>query len=259
MSGPPVQPYSPGPYQQPGQQYGQQYGAPPPGPHPHPGYYPPPAPPKKGWGTGKILAAVAGAIALMCVGVGALGAMTDTNNKTVANTAVGATAAETKAAQPTKAAKPTKTKAPAKPKPAEPVDDEDGQFDLKVGTALTVTDGGSVQEITLVSFKFRKSCGGLSAPKSGGYLVVNIKAVQKSGTGSINPLYFDFVGTDGTTADTLSGMFSGCEKNNLDSTNSLRAGQKRSGQIVFDVASAKGAVELTPGLFSDTAGSWKLS
>jgi hypothetical protein len=40
---------------------------------------------------------------------------------------------------------------------------------------------------------------------------------------------------------------------------SLRAGQKRQGQVVFNASSAKGTIELNPGLISDTAGSWKIN
>jgi hypothetical protein len=145
----------------------------------------------------------------------------------------------------------------ADPAQARPADDKK-QFDLKVGSVLTLTSGDDVQEWTLTSFKFRQSCGGLSQAKHGGYLIIDVRVVQKSGTGSVNPLFLDFVATDGTTEDSMSGMFSGCEQNDPDSTNGLRAGQKRVGQVTFDVVSPSGAIELTPGLGEDTAGSWKL-
>jgi hypothetical protein len=57
----------------------------------------------------------------------------------------------------------------------------------------------------------------------------------------------------------VTSQFSGCAKNDLGSTNSLRAGAKRSGQVAFDVKSAKGTVELTPGMAADTVGSWRSS
>ncbi|XVU21444.1 hypothetical protein ACQPZJ_29740 [Actinoplanes sp. CA-054009] len=64
------------------------------------------------------------------------------------------------------------------------------------------------------------------------------------------------MGADGTTANAISGAFSGCEKSSLDSDNNLRAGQKRAGQVVFDVSSAKGSVEFAPDVFASAVASW---
>jgi hypothetical protein len=100
--------------------------------------------------------------------------------------------------------------------------------------------------------------GGFSKPDKGMYLIADVVIEGKKGETSVNSLNFTFVGDDGATANTASGLFSGCEKNNLDATNELRPGQKRAGQIVFDVAQAKGAIEYGAGAFgSDTAGSWE--
>ncbi|MBM2622746.1 hypothetical protein JIG36_45325 [Actinoplanes sp. LDG1-06] len=77
------------------------------------------------------------------------------------------------------------------------------------------------------------------------------------GSASMNPLHFEWVGDNGITADSISGAFSGCAKNNLSSANGVRAGQKRAGQIVFDVPSAKGAVEFSPDAFGSAEASWR--
>jgi hypothetical protein len=214
----------------------QQYG--PPVGYPPAPYGLPPAPPPKKWGAGKIVLVVFASISAFCLGAAVLGSFTDPDET------------ETSSAPDAAAAKPTKGKVKPKPKKV-------SKFDMKVGTTLTRTDGDDVQEFTLTSFQYRESCGG-AMPENGGYLVVEIKTVQRAGTGSINPLYFDFVSDEGASENSFSGMFSGCDPNDLDSTNSLRAGQKRSGQVVFDVASPEGSIELTPGLGADTIGSWRL-
>jgi hypothetical protein len=164
----------------------------------------------------------------------------------------------------TKAAVSTKepTATGAAPADTATAGDDAKKFDLKPGSTVTLTgDDGSVQETTIVSFKLHKgACSQFgTAPDNGAYLVAELRVEQKKGTGSVNPLYFNFVGADGTTSDAIGGAFSGCAKNDLGSTNSLRAGAKRSGQVAFDVKSAKGTVELTPGMAADTVGSWRSS
>jgi hypothetical protein len=249
IGGPPVQPYAPGPYPQPGQPYG----FPPPGP------YPQPVPPKQGWSAGKTIAVVAAAFLGVCL-IGALGTALGGNNTKPAAGPVATqppTPAKGEAAVTEEPTDEPPTEEPAEEN--EPADDA-GKFNLKPGTTLTWTDGDEVQNATLVSAKSRKgACNTFGGkPKNGLYLIVEVRVEQKKGVGSVNPLYFEFVGADGTTSSSIDGAFSGCAKNSLDSTNSLRAGTKRAGQLVFDVKSAKGTVELTPGLISDTVGSWKV-
>jgi len=239
-------------YPPPGQPYGQPvqpYGAPP------PGYPPPPQPPKKGMSSGKIVALIVAAFAGLCLVGGVVNAVAGTDSKS-AGVATKAPAPQAAKAQPT-TAQPTDDEDPPTEDPA---DDADAHFNLKPGTTLTLTgDDGSVQDTTIVSFKQRKgACDQFATdPENGIYLIAEVRVVQKKGTGSVNPLFFEFVGDDGTTSNAIGGAFSGCAKNDLTSTNSLRSGSKRSGQVVFDVKSAKGTVELTPGLISETAGSWR--
>lgn len=232
-----------------GQPYGQQppvVSGPPAQPYAHPqpaGFYPPPPPPKKS-NTGKIILGIVGGLLGLCVLGSVISAVAGSDSTTVTppKAKAGGTQPADKAA-----AEPAEKEAP-----------ENSTFDVPIGSTLTLDSGGDVQEWTLTSAKYRKSCGGLGEAKEGGFLIVDVKMIQKEGTGSVNPLFFNYVSNDGTTQNSISGAFSGCEKNTLDSTNSLRAGQRRSGQLVFDVASPKGSVELTPGLGADTAGSWKL-
>lgn len=126
---------------------------------------------------------------------------------------------------------------------------------IALGATITLTgDDGSVAEVTLRSVKsFAK---GLD-PDNGLYVVFDVIVQQKAGAGSVNPLDFEFVADDGTSADSLSGVFSGCGEPSLASTDSLRAGQKRTGKMAFDVGSKKGALEWAPG--GDAAGSWTTS
>jgi hypothetical protein len=141
------------------------------------------------------------------------------------------------------------------------VDDE--TFNLSVGSTITITgDDGSVAEATLRSVKsFEKGCNDLGPdPDNGRYVVFDVIVQQTKGTGSVNPLDFEFVADDGTSADSLSGVFSGCDEPSLTSTNSLRAGQKRAGKMAFDAGSKEGALEWAPGgLGADAVGSWTTS
>ncbi len=224
--------------------YGQPYGQQPPpvvsgppqqyGPPPA-GFYPPQPPPKKS-NTGKIILGVVGGLLGLCVLGSVISAVAGDDSGTT-GTPPKAQAADT--GQP--AGKPGDEPAPKK-------EAEKSTFNVAVGSTLTLDEGGGVQDWTLVSAKYRKSCGGLGDAEKGGFLIVDVRVTQKEGTGSVNPLFFNYVSDDGTTQDSLSGAFSGCEKDSLDATNSLRAGQKRSGQVVFDVASAKESIERTPGL-----------
>lgn len=209
--------------------------APPPG-YPQPAYGPPPVQPKKKWGAGKIVIAAVGGITALCVGGTVLSALAGSDTDKTTGSSGSA----------------------AKPVKADEAGQDESPFDMEVGSTLSRTNGDGEQQVTVTSLEFKKTCGGISEPKLGGYLVVNVITTQESGTGSINPLFFGFVGTDGATADSFSGIGSGCEKNNLDSTNSLRAGQKRSGQVVFDVASPVGSIEFTPGIGADSVGSWRV-
>ena len=87
------------------------------------------------------------------------------------------------------------------------------------------------------------------------YLIADVTATVTKGTSSINPFYFQWVADDGTTVNGLAGALSGCGGDMLDSGSNIRAGSKRSGAVVFDVADKSGAVEYQHRF--EAAGSWK--
>lgn len=158
---------------------------------------------------------------------------------------------------------PAATSAPTTTEPVEPEPSQSSEeFGLPLGVTFTATDYDGTVEITVSkSKKYPKprtsACKKYMAdPNEGYYLVFDVKVEVIAGTGSINPLYFEFVDGDGYTASTMVGSFSGCGKW-LDSGNDLRAGTKRSGQLVFDTASLSGEVTYNPVLGSPVA-SWKV-
>lgn len=247
MSQPPYDPTRQ--FQPPPQQY-----APPTGyPQPIPQYGPPSPALKKKGGAWKVVGIVSAVVVGFCVIGSIFSAIFSSSDPKISTTRPAAAVGQTANGK-------TPTKA------AEPADDpgtSSKTFDLPAGTTMTITaDDGSVTATTVSNLRLHKgSCGEFGAkPDNGSYLIADVVVTQVKGTGSINPLYFDWVGDDGTTSNSIGGAFSGCTKNDLTSTNSLREGAKRSGQIAFDVRDAKGAIEYSPGgLGSDAVGSWKAS
>jgi hypothetical protein len=228
-------PHVPGqpPHGQPYQQLGQPYGAPPPG-------YQVQQPPKKSNTLKVVLLTLAGVLVL-CVG--------------------GSVIAAVAGAGDTDSGKSASSDTPALDGLEAPVPDDaadKGRFGLKLGTTVKFTTADGAQSVTVKSVKaFKGGCDGLSEPKQGMYVVVDVTVAVTKGTASINALNFEWVGDDGTTANALSGLFSGCEKNSLDTATDARAGQKRSGQIVYDVPSAKGSIEFAQDAFGSAEASWK--
>jgi hypothetical protein len=268
VSGPPQQypPTQPWPIQQPGPAWGAPPAEPqlsyPPSPYePPPAYGAPPyvAPPPgylmpaaKQTSPLKAVLITVGAVVLVCLGaivaIGVAGGDDTGGGKPTAGGAVASAAV----AEPTRAAE-----EPAAEQPA----DSGKAFDVPMGSTITATgDDGEVIEATLRSVKtFKKGCGSFGPdPDNGLYVVVDLVVTQKKGTGSVNPLHFEFVSADGTAANALSGAFSGCEDPSLSSAD-LRAGQKRAGKIAFDATKKAGSLEWTPGgLFGEPVGSWKV-
>ncbi|MCO8270594.1 DUF4352 domain-containing protein [Actinoplanes sp. TRM 88003] len=89
------------------------------------------------------------------------------------------------------------------------------------------------------------------------YVVVDVVVSVTAGTASVSSMNFEWIGDDGVAVSALSGALSGCAKNSLSSANDVRAGQKRAGQVVFDVPSARGSIEFTPKTFGPAKASWK--
>ena len=120
-----------------------------------------------------------------------------------------------------------------------------------------INDDDGTIEITVRSFSTStKGCSSFAPPPNKGmYLIADVTATVTKGTSSINPFYFQWVADDGTTVNGMAGAFSGCGGDMLDSGSNIRAGSKRSGAVVFDVANKSGAVEYQHRF--EAAGSWK--
>ncbi|MBQ1076245.1 DUF4352 domain-containing protein [Micromonospora sp. C31] len=215
-------------------------GYPPPG---APGYPPgapyPVAPPKKNK-TVLIVVAVVAVLALLCCVGGVVALMVGAN----------------RAADDLKRALPTPgitDPAPDGPSPSA----KDGEtFNLRPGATLVVSDDEGTMEITVTRFTTEtKGCRTYApAPDKGMYLIAHVTATVTKGKSSINPFYFKWVAANGTTANGLAGVLSGCG-DTLDSGNNLRAGSKRAGTVVFDVADKNGTLEYQHRF--ETAGSWR--
>lgn len=133
----------------------------------------------------------------------------------------------------------------------------DGEtFNMKPGDTLIINDDNGTVEITLKNFRTKtESCQQyMPGPKKGMFLIADVTAKVTKGTGSINPFYFRWKGTDGSGESGISGAFSGCGKL-LNSGNNLPAGTTRTGQLVLDVKDKNGVVEYQHNF--QPAGSWK--
>ncbi len=129
---------------------------------------------------------------------------------------------------------------------------------LKLGETLVVTsDEGDAYEVTVKNRTFRKKgCDSFALkPENGGYLVADVTVKVTKGNADISPYDFDLVVADGSTVRNTAGVASGCG-DDLDSVHSLKAGGRRSGQLVFDVGAAKG--DITYNLDGAIVGSWKV-
>ncbi|MEU7619078.1 hypothetical protein AB0M91_29395 [Micromonospora rifamycinica] len=140
---------------------------------------------------------------------------------------------------------------------AGPSSTDDETFNLRAGETLVISDDDGTIEITVRSFTTSsKGCRSFAPPPNKGmYLIADVTATVTKGTASINPFYFQWVADDGTTVNGLAGALSGCGGDMLDSGSGMRAGSKRSGAVVFDVADKSGAVEYQHKF--EAAGSWK--
>lgn len=129
---------------------------------------------------------------------------------------------------------------------------------LKLGETLVVTsDKGDSYEVTVKNKTLRKKgCDPYALkPDNGGYLVADVTVKVTKGTADISPYDFDLVVANGNTMGNTAGVASGCG-DDLDSVHGLKAGARRSGQLVFDVGAAKG--DITYKVDGTIAGSWKV-
>jgi hypothetical protein len=195
----------------------------------------------------RIAAVVVGGLLVLCCGGIGLAALTDDTSTTTAPTAATGTAGQ----------EPTGDAEAGREPEAAPADDA-GSFNVPAGSRIVHRDGGGTVQAVMRSVRtHRKACNSLDVePENGLFVVVDVIVSQTKGKGSVNPLDFTFVAEDGTSANALSAVFSGCDEPSLAAAD-LRAGQKRAGKIAFDASMRAGTLEWAPGgLGSDTAGSW---
>jgi hypothetical protein len=195
----------------------------------------------------RIAAVVVGGLLVLCCGGIGLAALTDDTSTTTAPTAATGTAGQ----------EPTGDAEAGREPEAAPAD-EAGSFNVPAGSRIVHRDGGGTVQAVMRSVRtHRKACNSIDVePENGLFVVVDVIVSQTKGKGSVNPLDFTFVAEDGTSANALSAVFSGCDEPSLAAAD-LRAGQKRAGKIAFDASMRAGTLEWAPGgLGSDTAGSW---
>lgn len=123
-------------------------------------------------------------------------------------------------------------------------------------TLVVVSEEGDEVEVTVRAPRGRKECGAYSKPKSGAYLIVDVTVEVTKGKGTISPFDFTFLLPDSSTTEPAGGRVTECGKD-LDYANNMRAGTKRSGQLVFDVKPAKGQIVYKT-RDREFAGSWKI-
>ncbi|MFG3699530.1 DUF4352 domain-containing protein [Micromonospora sp. NPDC047620] len=133
---------------------------------------------------------------------------------------------------------------------------DDETYNMKPGDTLVLSDDEGTLEVTVTRFTTAsKGCREYAPdPDKGMYLIAHVTATVTKGKGSINPFYFEWVASDGTTTNGLASALSGCG-DTLSSGNNLREGSKRTGTVVFDVRNKNGALEYKHKF--ESAGSWK--
>ncbi|GAA0529054.1 hypothetical protein GCM10010172_07110 [Paractinoplanes ferrugineus] len=131
------------------------------------------------------------------------------------------------------------------------------QLGLKPGTAATVPVQDGTVRVTVRSLKTRKTACGADwdPPANGVFVIADVLVEVTSGEFSFSGGEFQWLADDGTTAD-LAG-FTGCTTSPLQGANGLPAGQKRAGQLVFDVKSTAGTLGFSPDLSGVPAASWR--
>ncbi|MEV6815864.1 hypothetical protein [Micromonospora sp. NPDC051296] len=260
VSGAPQPPTSGAPYP-PGAPYQAAGPYPPSGPHPPSGAYPPggygyppgaqPVAPSgaKSNKTILIVVIVVVVLALLCCVGGIVALIAGANRAAEEASESLPTPAVTRALPEPPSSAPTESGPPAPANVGE-------TFNMRPGDTLVLTDNDGTIEITVAKFRtVTEGCSSFAPkPQKGRYLIADVTSTVTKGTGSINPFYFEWVADDGTTVNGLVGALSGCG-DPLGSGNNLRAGSKRAGTVVFDVADTKGVLEYRH-LF-ETAGSWK--
>jgi hypothetical protein len=208
-----------------------------------PGYPVLPPPPAKKSNTGLIVGIIVGVVVLLCIGgiaaVVALRGLSTTSNPTAAGSSTAPQGGITTPAHTTSAPTPT------------------GEtYNMGLGDGVKVTDGSDQWTVSVLGAHwFPKSCGA-SGTGTDPVLVVDVAFEVLQGKGSLNTL-FDFTYVDSTGADSTSTGFTFCANPTLDDTFDLPAGQKRTGQVDFEVPSGKGGTLKYQGLMdTELIASW---
>ncbi|WP_422738204.1 DUF4352 domain-containing protein [Micromonospora sp. WMMD729] len=127
---------------------------------------------------------------------------------------------------------------------------------MSVGDTLVIDDNGGTVEITVTKFRTAtKPCKSYGLkPDEGLFVIADVTVAVTKGTGSANPLFFQWVAADGTETNAVTGAFSGCGKP-IPAGNDLAAGSRRTGSVVFDVHDTSGMLEYQHRFA--TAGFWR--
>ncbi|MDI1465017.1 DUF4352 domain-containing protein [Catellatospora sp. KI3] len=206
------------------------------------------APPKKGLGTGGIIAIVVGVLILACCGMGTVIVLTSGDDTPDAPGAA-APAADAKSDPSVPAPSPSASSAPP---PAEP----DGPVTVKVGQAVNMKSRSTETRVTIKSVKKAKSDNQFTQPNRGQFVAVMVDILATKGTTDLGPTNFRLVATDGTVYQTEV-LVVGIEPQ-LDFMTTVQQGQRKNGYVIFDVDPEKVAhlkVELSDD-FGDPQGYW---
>lgn len=129
---------------------------------------------------------------------------------------------------------------------------------LAIGKALKVSDSsGASAFVTVESVTYAtKGTGPIAQPPAHGmYAVVNVLFQDDAGQYTTNPLYVKFQTADGTTTTAFDGNSISAGFDPTLGTSTLNPGQKTRGNVVFDVKSKGGLIQVTDPLFQ-VVGQW---
>ncbi|MET8255742.1 hypothetical protein [Micromonospora sp. NPDC005197] len=245
---PPQPPFSGGAYPQAGGAYPQPgAGAyPPPGGPGYPLMPPPPVQTKNSKKTVVAIAVTAAVLTLLCCAGGIVAVVIGANRA----------ANEVTDALPTPAVTRGVGQPPSSTAPSPRASADSDTRNMSAGDTLVIDDNGGTVEITVTKFSTAtKPCTSYGLkPDEGMYVIADVTVAVTKGTGSANPLYFQWVAADGTETNAIAGAFSGCGKP-MPAANDLTAGTKRTGSVVFDVQDTSGVLEYQHKFA--TAGSWR--
>ncbi|MEV4655242.1 DUF4352 domain-containing protein [Micromonospora sp. NPDC049301] len=212
-----------------------------------PGYpltMPPPVPTKNSKKTVVVIAVTAAVLTLLCCAGGIVAVVIGANRA----------ANEVTEALPT----PDVTRGVGQPRNASPAPapSSGDTRNMAAGDTLVIDGDDGTIEITVTKFSSAtKPCTSYGLkPDEGMYVIADVTVTVTSGTGSVNPLFFQWVAADGTETNAIAGAFSGCGKP-MPAGNDLTAGTRRTGSVVFDVPDTNGVLEYQHEF--ETAGSWK--